>query len=90
MSKLENIILGHIDEVFNNNADLSKARLQICKDCPLMTDTVFGKVCNSKIYMEPKTKKISYKYLAGYFKGCGCRLDAKTRRHNESCPAKLW
>lgn len=90
MSKFESIILGHIDEVFNNNSELSKARLKICKQCPLLSDTAFGKICNSKIYMNPKTKEISYKYVDGYVKGCGCRLDAKTRRQEEHCPAKLW
>lgn len=55
-----------------------------------MIETAFGKVCDSKRYLDPKTMQSSYKFTPGSIKGCGCRLDAKTRRPDEHCPAKLW
>lgn len=87
---IKNIILGHVDEVLNRNEALSKQRLAICAKCPLLNDSVFGKICDSKKYFNPDTKKSSYLPFTGAIHGCGCRLDAKTRRPDEHCPAKLW
>lgn len=94
MSKLGNIILGHVEEFVGANEELAETRLKICAKCPLLKNTPYGKVCNSKLYLNTKTMTASSKLDAGAqfysFKGCGCRLDAKTRRPGEHCPAKLW
>ncbi len=89
-NQVKSIVLGHVDEFLNRNEDFYNKRIQICRRCPLMIETAFGKVCDSKRYLDPKTMQSSYKFTPGSIKGCGCRLDAKTRRPDEHCPAKLW
>lgn len=49
-----------------------------------------GEICNSKLWYNPETEDISEIYKDGYINGCGCRLGAKTRLPNESCPAGKW
>ena len=40
--------------------------------------------------MNPITKEVSTEKRDGFFKGCGCRLLAKTTLTNASCPVKQW
>lgn len=68
----------------------SKERMDICKDCPLITDSSIGKVCNSKLYVNPITDETSKFPKEGYYRGCGCVLTAKTSCLSCSCPANKW
>lgn len=47
-------------------------------------------MCNSKLWLNPETGDVSDTVRDGYYKGCGCRLDAKTTLINEKCPAGKW
>jgi hypothetical protein len=47
---------------------------------------MFGLMCDSKKYVDPKTNQVSYIAKDGYKKGCGCRLSAKTRVLDAKCP----
>lgn len=87
--EIGNIIKGHVNEVLNKNGDISKQRMQICLECPIYS-TRFGGQCNGKLYLNPKTNDISLERKQGYFKGCNCRLNAKTRIKAEKCPAGKW
>lgn len=87
--EIGNIVKGHANELFNLNQNLSKSRMQICKKCPLFKDIVGG-LCNPKLWMNPITKEVSTEKRDGFFKGCGCRLLAKTTLTNASCPVKQW
>lgn len=87
---IKNIIKGHINEALNNEEELYNERISICKDCPLYKDTPLGPVCNSSLYMNPINEDVSYSEQPGYTKGCGCRLNAKTRSLESKCPLGKW
>ena len=86
------IIDGHIKEALGVNQSLSEKRLDICEICPIFSrkNKTIGGVCSSYLYLNPVTNEISTVYKKGYFKGCGCRLNAKTRLKNQKCPAGKW
>lgn len=88
--EVKNILVSHINEALGNNEELSKTRMAICEQCPLMISKPWGLVCDSSKYVNPETKETSYIPLEGYYKGCGCRLNAKTRREDNHCPSKQW
>ena len=83
------IVKGHVNEVLGLNQDISKIRMNICKQCPLFKDTLGG-VCNAKLWLNPTTGDIAMSRQPGYYKGCGCRLLAKTTISTAHCPAKKW
>lgn len=84
-----NIIKGHVNELLGLNKDISKERLKICKQCPLYLED-YGGQCNPRLYMNPKTKDVSIEKKDGYYKGCGCRLLAKTTIPNAVCHNEQW
>lgn len=86
---IKQIVQGHIREFLDLNTDLKDKRLQICYMCPLYSN-VLGGVCNSKLYLNPITGDVRTTEEKGYYRGCGCRLQAKTRLEQESCPASKW
>ena len=47
-------------------------------------------ICNSSLYINPLTNEVSTYKQDGYFRGCGCRLEAKTKLERSHCPAKKW
>ena len=88
---LNAILNGHTNELLGLNKNMSQIRLFICKRCPLYKKSlILGEVCNSKLWYNPDTKDVSLKQKDGYIKGCGCRLQAKTRVANQTCPAGKW
>ena len=84
-----NIIKGHVNELLGLNKDISKERLKICKQCPLYLED-YGGQCNPRLYMNPKTKDVSIEKKDDYYKGCGCRLLAKTTIPNAVCHNEQW
>ena len=85
------IIDGHLKELFNKEEDLSKQRVNICKSCPLYKiDSVLGELCNSKLYLNLETNQISTYPRKGYYNGCGCRIQAKSRLISAKCPLNKW
>ena len=83
------IVKGHINEALGLGEDLKEKRMKICRQCPLFKD-VLGGICNSNLWLNPKTNEISIEQENGYYRGCGCRLQAKTTLSTASCPAKKW
>ena len=85
------IIDGHLKELFNKEEDLSKQRVTICKSCPLYKiDSILGELCNSKLYLNPETNQTSTYPRKGYYNGCGCRIQAKSRLISAKCPLNKW
>ena len=84
-----NIVKGHINEVLGLYEDISQKRLAVCKKCPLYK-TTYGGQCNAKLWLDPNTGDVSLEEKDGYYKGCGCRLLAKTRVPEAHCPALKW
>ena len=84
--------LGQIAEGFINNAlgkgeDLFQKRIDVCRQCKLhKVDSIFGETCNSKLYLNPETNQTSTYPRKGYYNGCGCRLQAKSRLKSAKCP----
>lgn len=90
MGQVKQIIEGHINELLNNNEAIAEPRMKICKKCPLYKQTITGPVCNSNAWLNPKTGDFSLDKKDGYVKGCGCRVNAKTRVASAQCPAGKW
>lgn len=93
MSKLKEIIEGHINEfrsiVGTENEVKQKifdSRAAICLKCPLK----LGNTCNKSKYINPKTLEVSDTKSINNIQGCGCRLSAKQRSESSECPAKFW
>ena len=63
-------------------------RLEICNKCPILDKKYM--ICDKALWLNPKTKRVSSEFKKGYYRGCGCRLKAKTTLIDEHCPAKLW
>lgn len=83
------IVSGHVNELLNRNADISKVRMNICRKCPLFLDELGG-ICNPRLYLNPDNDDVSTRKKSGYNSGCGCRLSAKTRLSNAHCPNDKW
>lgn len=85
----KNIVKGHVRELLGLDQDISQQRMKICLKCPLYKNNLGGQ-CNSALYLNPETGDVSNVKKDGYFKGCGCRLNAKTRLAGAHCPALKW
>ncbi len=90
MAKIGSIINGHMKELVGSNQDLSDYRIGICRKCPLCTDTAIGLICNRFLWINKDTLETSKAPRDGYVRGCGCRLDAKTRNEDDSCIIDKW
>lgn len=86
---IKDIVEGHINEVSDKNSDISLIRMNTCKQCPLFKETVLGPICNNKLYMN-SDGDVSTVEKPGYKKGCGCRLNAKTRLDRAICSHGRW
>lgn len=88
--------VSQIAEGFYNNAtnkkeELFNERIEICKRCKLIkSDKIFGDICNSRLYLNPKTDETSKENKEGFLRGCGCVLKAKTRVESAHCPVGKW
>ena len=88
---LLDIISGHTNEALGKNEELSETRLAICKECPLFKETAMGMICNPRLYINEENKTdYSVRPKIGYRKGCGCRLQAKTRLPHSRCIVGKW
>jgi len=89
--ELKRVITGHLNELLNINKDLGTERMEICKRCPLLKITEeWGPICNSELYLNVQTNETSETPKENFKKGCGCRLNAKTRDKESHCPLKKW
>lgn len=89
ISQAGNILIGHGNELFNLNGDISQKRLNICLTCPIYSPKLGG-ICNNKLWINPQTDDVRFEETPGYVRGCGCRLKAKTTIPSESCVAGKW
>lgn len=84
---INQIIKGSFNNLLNKEEDLYKERIAICDDCKLMIEvTVFGKVCNSNLYLNQVTNETSTVQKPGFKNGCGCVLASKNRVKEAHCP----
>lgn len=83
------IVKGHANELLGLNKDISKERIEICKNCPIY-DPHWGGICNSSLWLNPKTNEVARTPKDGYVQGCGCRIPAKTTLPNAECVAGKW
>lgn len=82
---------GFYNNVFDKEGDLLEERMKICKQCKLFKqDSVFGEVCNARLYLNPITDETSKLPKEGFLRGCGCVLKAKTRVKYSKCPVGKW
>lgn len=82
------IVEGHWNELTNKNEDLSKKRLKICNDCPLMTMTALGPICDAKKCWDGH--QVTSIPGEGKTCGCQCRLRAKSALINAKCVLGKW
>ena len=65
-----------------------KEREEICRKCPIFSS--FRGVCNSKLWLNPETNKVSTSPKEGYIRGCGCMILQKMRIPSSHCVAGKW
>lgn len=88
---VNHIASGFYNNLTNKESELHDKRMNVCKSCKLYKiDRLLGKVCNSKLFLNPDTDETSKEYISGYKRGCGCILNAKTRVKDAECPLKKW
>ena len=86
---MNEIVDGHIKELLNQEQSLYESRIKICRDCKLMTkDRILGEMCDKKKWFNPNTGALSLVRTDGYINGCGCRMSAKARIPEATCPLK--
>lgn len=92
---------GHYKELFSLEEKLFEERIKICRKCPLYEINAFGEGCSNDWIkhdeLNLKLKNINEDYFNSYvnkneksIRGCGCRLQAKARNIENTCPHKLW
>jgi hypothetical protein len=87
---VKQILQGHLNELLNKGEELSKARMLICKACPLYKMSALGPICNPELYLNPLTNTTNHIGGPGMHRGCACRLNAKTRLEDAHCPNDKW
>jgi len=87
--EIGHIIQGHANELLGLKDDMSRKRMAICVKCPLYKN-ILGGICNPKLWLNPDNGNVSMEKKDNYYKGCGCRLQAKTRVSGSFCPATKW
>jgi len=88
-NRITDIINGHINEALGKEQDLSIKRLAICYECPISKLTSLGLICDNSKWISAKNE-VSLEAKPGYTKGCGCRLQAKTRLPHNHCIINKW
>ena len=87
--QVSQIAEGHLKELTKQENALYESRMEICKKCPLFSDTLGG-ICDSKKCWNTESKQL-VKYPGEHVTcGCGCRLSAKTRLKNAHCVLNKW
>lgn len=89
MSKLGNIIEGHLNELLGKGIELSTARLMICQACPIHTDSHIGIICDSSKWINANNE-VTEPNAPGAVHGCGCRMSAKATLENATCVIAKW
>lgn len=84
------IAQGHFNEITKRENELHDSRMEICKDCPLFTQTSLGGMCDAKKCLNQSTGEIGSYPGQNIICGCGCRLDAKTRLKYAHCVLNKW
>lgn len=88
---VNHIAEGFYNKLTNNKNELKKERMVICKACKLYkTDSIFGAMCNKKLYLNPETNETSTRPIKGYYSGCGCVIEMKARVQDSRCPLNKW
>ena len=91
MSIISQITKGFFNSLTSREDELFKERIKICRSCPLFKkDSVFGEICNEKLYINPQTGETSTTKKISYVNGCGCILRSKTRVPEASCILGKW
>ena len=90
-NQAQQIAKGFFNSLTNRKEELSSERKEICLQCKLYkADGIFGPECNSDLHLNPKTDETSTTAKIGFFNGCGCVINSKTRVQEASCPAGKW
>lgn len=91
MSGINSIAEGFYKKALNKEKKLRDSRMKVCESCKLLKeDKIFGLKCGKHIYLNPETDETSNTWKEGFYKGCGCILDAKLRVENSKCPLGKW
>lgn len=85
-----NIVKGHINELLNKQQDLYEQRMKICKECPLITKTTVGPICDTRKCIDGNETYNRKNKSPNAICGCGCRLNAKLRLEDEKCVLNKW
>lgn len=88
---INQIAEGFYKSLTDKEKELYEDRIAICRECKLLkTDSVFGEICNGRLFLNPETNETSQVRKEGFMRGCGCVLRAKTRVKTAKCPLGKW
>ena len=88
--QVEQIAEGHFKEITRRENELYEMRIQICKKCPLYSQSAAGPICDAKKCLNKKTNTLEPLPRQDIICGCGCRLSAKTRVKSATCVLNKW
>lgn len=76
------------DNLLYTDMELFEERMNICKNCAIYASAT--QTCSAQLWLDPVTNTAYDSAAPGRIKGCGCYLPNKTKREENSCPAKKW
>ena len=90
INSVSDIVAGHFNEITNRENELYETRIEVCKKCPLYSESKLGPICDSSKCLNIKTNELVYGPGKDITCGCGCRLNAKLRLKNAKCVLEKW
>jgi len=88
---INSIIEGTFKNLLNKDQALYLERIAVCHKCKLLKrDRIFGEICNSTLFLNPRTNELSPIPKPGFKNGCSCVLGSKCRVLDEQCPLGKW
>lgn len=86
---IEKILDDNVNKLLGLDKDYAKIRQKICEACPIFSER-HGGICNSNLWIDPKTDDISFVARDGYIRGCNCILRFKWNDPVGKCVAGKW
>lgn len=81
---------GWAKDIVKAEQELHDTRMEICKKCPLYSESSLGPKCDAKKCFNTKRNEVTLYPGSDITCGCGCFLDKKTRVKDSKCVLNKW